>query len=152
MAAANFWQTHSPSGLAWSGGWRPAALTVCIHRTNRVNFRATLVDGAERWAGLNGCSKFAQSNPITGNFPVSNFNTWIESQLKNTTTSGRLRAIWQSHKQMWLSRALSYLTANLLENLAVKKFCTLFKIWQNYGHEYMWPRFLAHTVGRHILV
>jgi len=34
-----------------------------------------------------------------------------------------------------------HLTANLPRNLSVKKFLKSFKIWQNYGHESMWPRF-----------
>jgi len=37
--AAIFWQTHSPSQLGWSEGWRPPdARSVCIHQLNRVNF------------------------------------------------------------------------------------------------------------------
>jgi len=39
-----------------------------------------------------------------------------------------------------------HLTANLLRNLPVKKFCKSVKIWQNYGRESVAPFFLAHTV------
>jgi len=37
MTAANFQQTHSPSRLAWSEGWRPHS--VYIHQMNQVNSR-----------------------------------------------------------------------------------------------------------------
>ena len=30
IAAISFWQTHSPSRLAWSEGWRPPRRRVCI--------------------------------------------------------------------------------------------------------------------------
>jgi len=39
----------------------------------------------------------------------------------------------------------TYLTANLLRNLPVKKFLKSVKNWQNYGHESVAP-FLAHPV------
>ena len=37
--AANFWQTHSPSRLAWSEGWQPPSgrRSVYIHQMNWVN-------------------------------------------------------------------------------------------------------------------
>ena len=37
MVAANFWQTHSPSQLAWSEGLAATRRSVCIHQMNRVN-------------------------------------------------------------------------------------------------------------------
>jgi len=33
MVEANFWQSHSPSQLAWSEGWQPPG----THQMNRVN-------------------------------------------------------------------------------------------------------------------
>jgi len=35
--AANFWWTHSPSRLAWSGGLAATRRSVYIHQMNRVN-------------------------------------------------------------------------------------------------------------------
>jgi len=32
-----YWQTHSPSRLAWFEGWQPPQSSVCIHQVNQVN-------------------------------------------------------------------------------------------------------------------
>jgi len=37
MVAAIYWQTHSPSHLAWSEGWQPHGTQSAFIKMNRVN-------------------------------------------------------------------------------------------------------------------